>query len=110
MANNDSTLDLAFSALGDSTRRAMVQMLLREGSLRVSALAEPFDMSLGGASKHIGILEKAALVKRTKSGREVIVEINPKPLIQVQDWLGFHEKFWLQSFNKLDQLLNDQLS
>lgn len=110
MVEYKSSLDLAFGALADPSRRKIVKALLNEGALRVSDLAEPFDMSFAGVSKHIKVLEQANLVKRARKGREVLVQLNPKPLIEVQDWLKFHEKFWKESFENLDQLIKDELS
>lgn len=107
MVNNNS-LDLIFSALADPTRRKMIQSLMNNESKRVTDLAAPFDMSLAGASKHIGILERAQLVEREKKGREIFLKLNPKPLVEVKDWLKFHEKYWSQSFEKLDQMIKNK--
>src|SRR6266853_2764430 len=62
-------LDRAFSALSDPTRREIVQRLAK-GATRVTDLAEPFDMSLNAVSKHVKVLERAGLVRRTRMGRD----------------------------------------
>jgi DNA-binding transcriptional ArsR family regulator len=62
-------LDLAFAALSDPTRRAIVQQLAK-GPARVTDLAHPFDMSFNAVSKHVKVLERAGLVRRRRAGRE----------------------------------------
>ena len=64
----EARLDAVFHALGDSTRRQMLRSL-SGGQRTVGELAQPFDMSLAAASKHIKALEKAGLVRRTIQGR-----------------------------------------
>ena len=63
-------LDLAFVALSDPTRREIVQRLAK-GTARVTDLAQPFDMSFNAVSKHVKVLERAGLVRRTRAGREI---------------------------------------
>ena len=60
---NADALNSVFHALGDATRRQMLAELSR-GERTVGELAEPFDMSLAAASKHIKTLEKAGLIRR----------------------------------------------
>jgi DNA-binding transcriptional ArsR family regulator len=61
-------LDLAFAALSDPTRREIVQQLAK-GAARVTDLAQPFDMSFNAISKHVKVLERAGLVRRTGASR-----------------------------------------
>ena len=75
--HQQSPLDLVFRALGDPTRRAMLQKLARREQT-VSELAEPFEMSLAAASKHIQTLERAGLVKRSVRGRIHYVRIDER--------------------------------
>jgi len=83
---DDSVLDAAFSALGDKTRRAILVQLMK-GSSTVTALAEPFDMSLNAVSKHIKMLEKGGLIERSIKGRVHTISIADNHLHQLQDWL-----------------------
>ena len=83
---DDSVLDAAFSALGDKTRRAILVQLMK-GSSTVTALAEPFDMSLNAVSKHIKMLEKGGLIKRSVKGRVHTISIADSHLAQLRDWL-----------------------
>ena len=74
-----SELDAVFHALGDATRRRMLRELSR-GERTVSQLAEPFDMSLAAASKHIKALENAGLIHREVRGRTHMCRLAPAPL------------------------------
>ena len=109
MVKYDS-LDSTFSALADPTRREMVRMLMAKESMCITELAEPFSMSLPGASKHIKILERANLIVRRKQGRENYLHLNPNPLMEIQNWLEFHEKFWVEKLTNLDILLKKKQS
>jgi DNA-binding transcriptional ArsR family regulator len=97
-------LDLVFRALGDQTRRAMLERLSR-GELTVGELAAPHEMSLAAASKHIQALERAGLVKRTVRGRIHYVRIDPRPLAKADDWLRAYEKLWDTRIERLVELL-----
>jgi DNA-binding transcriptional ArsR family regulator len=93
-------LDLAFGALADSTRRAMLESL-RAGERSISALAEPHAMTLSGALKHIRALEAAGLVRSEKRGRIVWCRLNAKPLRQVADWVSRYDAFWDEQLDAL---------
>lgn len=94
------TLDHAFAALADPTRRAIVARLAR-GEARVTDVAEPFAMSLNAVSKHVQVLERAGLVRRTRAGREHLLSLEAAPLRAVAKWTSRYEKFWTE---KLDAL------
>ncbi len=102
-----STLDLAFAALSDPTRRRIVQRLSR-GRTRVTDLALPFDMSLNAVSKHIKVLERSGLVQREKLGREHYLELRAKPMRDVARWISRYERFWNQKLDALDEFLANQ--
>ena len=100
-------LDAIFHALGDATRRQMLQAL-SEGERSVSQLAEPFDMSLAAASKHVRVLEKAGLIRREVRWRTHTCRLEPGPLASAHDWLGFYERFWTGRLDVLDALLREE--
>jgi DNA-binding transcriptional ArsR family regulator len=102
--HKDTPLDLVFRALGDHTRRAMLERLA-EGEHTVSELASPYRMSLAAASKHIQTLERAGLVKRTVRGRIHYVRIDPRPLESADDWLRGYERLWDTRIERLVELL-----
>ena len=97
-------LDLVFRALGDNTRRAMLQRLAK-GEHTVGELAAPYNMSLAAASKHIQTLERAGLVKRTVRGRIHYCRIDPRPLERADDWLRGYERLWDTRIERLVELL-----
>src|SRR5882672_12878750 len=97
-------LDRVFQALTDSTRRQMLRGLAgRERT--VGELAEPFRISLAAASKHIKVLERAGLVRRTVQGRTHFCRLDPKPLADAAAWLEFYQGFWNERLDALEQLL-----
>lgn len=100
------TLDAVFHALSDPTRRRMLSNLTtRERT--VSELASPFEMSLAAASKHVKVLEKAGLVRRTIRGREHLCRLRARPLAQATQWLRHYEKFWTERLDSLESLLRN---
>lgn len=105
----DSHLDSVFRALGDATRRQMLSELA-QGERTVTQLAEPFDMSLAAASKHIKALEKAGLLRREVRGRTHVCQIAVQPLVQVGEWLHFYERFWSGRLDELERLLHEPSS
>ena len=98
------SLSLVFRALGDPTRRAMVQRLAL-GERTVGELAEPFRMSLAAASKHVRVLERAGLVRRRVHGRLHRCRLDADRLAEAQAWLAHYERFWSERLDALDSLL-----
>ena len=94
-------LDRVFLALGDPTRRAILARLAGDNGLSVSQLAEPFAIKLPAVMKHLGVLEEVGLIRRTKVGRTVTVELSPRPLKPALDWLQRYERFWDSSLDRL---------
>lgn len=97
-------ISAVFHALGDSTRRRML-LSLSSGPRTVSELAEPFDMSLAAASKHIKVLEAAGLVRREVRGRTHVCRLKPEPLADAHAWLSFYEGFWNGRLENMQRLL-----
>jgi DNA-binding transcriptional ArsR family regulator len=100
-------LDTVFHALGDATRRRMLRDLAN-GARSVGELAEPFDISLAAASKHIKALENAGLVRREVRGRTHLCRLEPGPLASAHEWLGFYERFWTDRLDILERLLREE--
>lgn len=99
-------LDAIFHALGDATRRRMLREL-SEGERTVSQLAEPFEMSLAAASKHIKALEGAGLIHREVRGRTHVCHLDPGPLANAHEWLTFYQQFWTGRLDTLERLLRE---
>ena len=99
--------DLVFSALADPTRREILSRL-SQGEVRVTELAKPFSMSLNAISKHVRVLEKAALVNRRQLGREHYLRLNSEPLDQAISWLDAQRSFWKSQLEGLDEMLREE--
>jgi DNA-binding transcriptional ArsR family regulator len=102
----EGRLDAIFHALGDATRREMLRGLAN-GEQTVSQLAEPFEMSLAAASKHIKALESAGLIEREIQGRTHVCRLAAGPLASAHEWLGQYERFWNMRLDALEQLLRE---
>ena len=102
----DDRLGATFAALADPTRRAILNRL-REGEASVSALAEPFDISLPAISRHLKVLERAGLISRGRDAQWRPCRLEPGPLEDVADWIDEHRRFWDESFDRLDDLLHE---
>jgi DNA-binding transcriptional ArsR family regulator len=92
MVQYPTTVDRAFAALADSTRRAVLERL-GSGSASVSELAEPFGMSLTGMKKHIRLLEEAELVTTEKIGRVRRCMLVPYAFEGISTWLQRLDRF-----------------
>lgn len=101
---NPELLDAIFHALSDPTRRAMLNGLAK-GSRNVGDLAAPFDMSLAAASKHIKVLERAGLVRRSVQGRTHVCSLDALPMHAGVEWMRHYEKFWNHSLDTLEAIL-----
>jgi DNA-binding transcriptional ArsR family regulator len=98
-------LGTTFAALSDPTRRAMVQRL-SHGPASVHGLTEPFALSQQMISKHIAYLVRARIVIKTKRGRESVCTLRPEAIKTVSDWAMSYRRFWEESFDKLEVVVN----
>lgn len=96
-----------FHALGDPTRRAIVERL-SEGAISVSGLARPLDISLAAVVQHLQVLERSGLVRTTKVGRVRTCRIEPKGLTVVERWIEERRSLWERRLDRLDALLEDE--
>ena len=98
---SEERLNGIFAVLSDPTRRAILTRLARDTSLSVSELAEPFAIKLPAVMKHLDILDDAGLIRRSKTGRTVTVEIADGCLKPAVDWLQRRERFWSPRLDRL---------
>jgi len=103
-ASAAASLDAAFAALADPTRRAIVARLA-SGERSVGELAKPLPMSLPAVSRHLRILEGAGLVARRKEGRTHVLRLVPQALEPAQDWIARHRAFWTSRLDSLERYL-----
>jgi DNA-binding transcriptional ArsR family regulator len=99
-------LDHTFAALADPTRRAMLARLTL-GEASVTELARPFAISLPAVSKHLGVLERAGLVVRSKQGRVRRCRLVARPLDQAARWIERYRRFWEHQLGRLERYLRD---
>ena len=108
MAINTPTdhLSLAFSALADPTRRAILARLA-SGDADVSELMKPFALSQPTISKHLGVLERAGLIMCKRDAQRRPRTLVAVPLKDVADWIEPFRRFWEQEFDSLDNYLKE---
>ena len=104
MSKHDTRLDLCFSALGDPTRRRILERLA-QGEASVSALAEPHDMALPSVMEHLRKLETAGLITSHKQGRSRICQLAPGAFAPVQDWLSDQRAVWEGRLDRFDSYI-----
>jgi DNA-binding transcriptional ArsR family regulator len=97
-------LDPVFAALADVARRDVLRQLA-DGPRAISELAADAAMSLPGFLKHVRVLEAAALITCTKSGRTVTCSLSPGSLRLASDWLAFYRRFWGERLDALGRYL-----
>lgn len=100
----DEQLDRAFLALADPVRRRIVARLSR-GPATVSELAEPFAITVQAVSRHIRVLEEAALVTRSRDGQRRPVHLAPDELEQLTAWIDRYRLEHERRFRRLDAIV-----
>nr|WP_091862742.1 metalloregulator ArsR/SmtB family transcription factor [Bosea robiniae] len=93
--------DLAFQALSDPGRRAMVERL-SIGPASVSELAKPLPMTLSAVVQHLKLLEEAGLVKSEKIGRVRICALEVETMTQIEGWIAERKRFWERQYDQLE--------
>jgi len=99
-------LSATFAALADPTRRAILARLA-SGQSTVTALAEPFDMSLPAVTKHLKVLENAGLITRSRDAQYRPCRLEPKPLKAATDWLEGYRRLWEERLDGLERYLHE---
>jgi DNA-binding transcriptional ArsR family regulator len=99
-------LDATFTALAHPTRRAILARLA-SGEASVTELAEPFAMSQPAISRHLKVLERAGLISTGVNAQCRPRRIEGKALAELSVWLEGYRQFWVGSFERLDELLDE---
>ena len=100
-------LSSTFAALADPTRRAILARLTH-GEASVGELAAPFAMSLPAISKHLKVLERAELIVREKDAQWRRCRLRAEGFKTAAEWLADYQRFWSESFDRLDRLLEEE--
>src|ERR1700728_2990984 len=97
-------LDPIFNALADPTRRAILARLA-QGDANVGTLSQPFAISPPAISRHLKVLEEAALISNERRGKERVCRLNRHTLAHAHEWLDFSRRFWSGSFDRFESHL-----
>jgi DNA-binding transcriptional ArsR family regulator len=103
MTSSDN-LNMAFAALADPTRRAIVARLAA-GEATVNELAAPFAMTQPSISKHLKVLERAGLISRGRAAQTRPCRLEAAPLKEVANWMALYRHIWEGSLARLDTFL-----
>ena len=101
---HEARLDAAFAALSDATRRGVLEQLGRADA-SITELAGRFRMTLTGMRKHVGVLERAALVTTEKAGRVRTCRLGMRALEEEAAWIERHRRLWSARFDALDEIV-----
>ena len=104
MAYRKADVDRVFHALGDPTRRAIVEKL-SEGPVSVSRLAEPLGISLAAVVQHLQVLEESGLVQTEKAGRVRTCRIEAAGFSVAQQWIRDRRTLWERRLDRLGEEL-----
>jgi DNA-binding transcriptional ArsR family regulator len=105
MARAATTSD-AFNAIAEPQRRDILA-LLRAGEQPVTDLAQQLGMSQTQASKHLRVLRQVGLVRDRKAGKQRLYGLDARGLRPIHEWTGGFERFWNESFDRLDAYVQD---
>ena len=107
MPTSQTRIDLLFHALGDPTRRTILDLLSR-GPTSVTRLAEPLGITLTAVAQHLQILEDSDLVRTEKIGRVRTCRIEPAGFSLLERWIKDHRSHWELSLDRLGEFLTDE--
>jgi DNA-binding transcriptional ArsR family regulator len=107
MSARKPNIDTVFHALGDPTRRAILETISR-GPVSVSRLAEPLNMTLAAVVQHLQILEESGLVHTEKVGRVRTCSLHPGGLTIVEQWILDRRNIWERRLDRLADLLAEE--
>lgn len=102
-----ASIDRLFHALGDPTRRAILELLSR-GPTSVSQLAEPLGITLTAVTQHLQILEECDLARTEKVGRVRTCRIETSGLAVLEQWIQERKPVWERSLDRLGKLLDEE--
>lgn len=105
MARRPTTHD-PFNAVAEPKRRRLLEML-GAGELSVNEIVERLGWSQPTVSKHLGVLKQVGLVHERRVGRQRLYRVNAERLKPIYDWVAPFQRFWIESFERLDEVLEE---
>jgi DNA-binding transcriptional ArsR family regulator len=100
VVEDSQRLDRVYRALGDPTRRRLLEAL-GQGEARITDLAAPIPLTFAAVARHIAALEHAGLISREVRGREHWLSIRPDGIREAQDWIAQHSDAWARRADAL---------
>ena len=98
-----------FSALADPTRRHIIEMLASQGKLSASDIFHKFRASAPAISQHLKVLRAADLVTVEKHAQQRLYQINPRKMVEVEEWIQKLTMQWNERFDALDKILKKEV-
>lgn len=96
-----------FAALADPHRRTILA-LLREAPRTVGHLVERLPLTQPGVTRHLGVLERAGLIRRRTKGRQRICTLEPAGFRAAEDWLGDYREVWETALERLAEMAEEE--
>lgn len=107
MVERSLQLDDTFFSLADPTRRDILRRV-STAELSVGEIARHYDLTFGAISKHLKVLEKAALVVKRRRGKEQMVSLAPGALIGAAEYIDWYKQFWTDKLDSLEMYLKEK--
>ncbi len=105
MARTPTTFD-AFNAVAEPRRRQILEALGRQ-ELSVNEIVKKLGWTQPMVSKHLGVLKQVGLVKERRVGRQRLYQVNAERLKPIYEWVAPFERYWSESFDRLDRILEE---
>jgi uncharacterized protein YndB with AHSA1/START domain/DNA-binding transcriptional ArsR family regulator len=105
MVEYSPELDQVFGSLSDPTRRDILNRVARQ-DMSVGEIAAHYPLTFAAIAKHLVVLERAKLIRKSRRGKEQIVAISPQTLAVASDYLEKYRELWESRLDSLDRFLN----
>ncbi|MEM8917555.1 MAG: metalloregulator ArsR/SmtB family transcription factor [Pseudomonadota bacterium] len=102
-------LSPVFSALGDPTRFAIVDRLLREGELSAGEISTSAAISPPAFSRHLKLLREAGLIRQRTDRQRRLYSVRPETVRQIAAWTMTYREFWEGSLDRLETALEQEM-
>lgn len=107
MVEHTLNLDSVFSSLANPTRRDILRRV-GKSELSVGEIAKHYELTFAAVSKHLKVLEKAALVIKKRKGKEQLVSLAPQAFIGASEYLDWYKPFWTDKLGSLEVYLKER--
>jgi DNA-binding transcriptional ArsR family regulator len=105
MARTPTTFD-PFNAVAEPKRRQVLEVLGTQ-ELSVNEIVERLGWNQPMVSKHLGVLKEVGLVSERRVGRQRLYRLNAERLKPIYDWVAPFERYWSESYDRLDNILEN---